>query len=496
MREGDLQLSLGDLGVTPMRLGMAGLLTGLPAALAVTLMGGGYGIAAAALGATVLGFAGVTHVLARSTRDELLNPMDSACDALETLRRRGTADTIEERGAQAARHLIHQLNLLLTSAETRTQQTQAKLMSVEVAFERMLSVVESLSDGVAVINEAGELVLVNESTRRMLGGGDRSAVLGQPLTHLLAPALAEAVRSGVADIDRGVTEAVSYADLWHGKRVFDLTLVRNRRIEDSEFHVVVLLSDVTKDHELARLKDEFLSSVSHELRTPLTNIFVSAEILDGISPDEDSDEWTEFLGVLRNESLRLTKLVEDLLLHMQLETQQFGLMEKATNAAEVTAEAIKRFADAAAEKDLRISHDEDPSAPVVHSDPARILEILLKLVDNAVKFTPPGGEVEISVCPGRGEGVDILVADSGPGIPVDQRDTVFSKFCQLGDVLTAKPMGVGLGLPICRGLVELLGGRLKCEDSKLGGAQFRVSLPPHLPAAHQLAETSFGATLG
>src|SRR5262249_7491935 len=157
--------------------------------------------------------------------------------------------------------------------------SQANLHSVEMQFDRLHAVLQSLGEGVVVIDMLHEVLLANPAARALLDGGGKP-IEGRPLVSLLRGSLKERLASTLRQMsqqDRGRAEVFG---LHVGDRVFDVSVVRVRSDRpESDFGSVVVLADVTRNHEIARLKDEFLSSVSHELRTPLTNICAFSEIL-------------------------------------------------------------------------------------------------------------------------------------------------------------------------------------------------------------------------
>ncbi|MFN3829711.1 Na+/proline symporter [Tepidimonas ignava] len=238
--------------------------------------------------------------------------------------------------------------------------------------------------------------------------------------------------------------------------------------------------------ELDRLKDDFMSSVTHELRTPLTSIRALAEILRD-EPGLPDEQRRQFLGVIVDEAQRLSRLVNQVLDLAKIEA---GRADWAN--AEVDLVQLVHHAAAAADPLLQARHARLelrtalPQA-VVHADPDRLQQVLLNLLSNAARFVPDDGTgwVQVRVEPGgkaERAWVRVAVLDNGPGVPPDERETIFERFHQG----KAARGGTGLGLPISRRIVEHLGGRLWLDADAGPGACFIIELP--LLAPRQTAD--------
>jgi Na+/proline symporter/nitrogen-specific signal transduction histidine kinase len=228
--------------------------------------------------------------------------------------------------------------------------------------------------------------------------------------------------------------------------------------------------------ELDRLKDDFISTVTHELRTPLTSIRAFSEILHD-NPGIDAAERHRFLGLIIKESERLTRLINQVLDLAKLESglaewhsAELDLGELISDAANATG-ALFRSKDVALE--LRL----DPAVPSVLADRDRLMQVMLNLFSNAVKFCEPGkGRVVVRLTTAARE-VCVHVRDNGPGISREHQKVIFDKFRQVGDTLTQKPPGTGLGLTICSQIVGHFGGRLWVKSEPGGGSEFSFTLP-------------------
>jgi len=234
--------------------------------------------------------------------------------------------------------------------------------------------------------------------------------------------------------------------------------------------------------ELDRLKDNFLSTVSHELRTPLTSIKSFSEIL--LTYDEDRDTQKEFLNIIKEESDRLTRLINDFLDLAKIESGRMQWETVELSVAEVIKTAINATQALAAKTKLKVKVTVSPNLPAVTSDKDRLVQVVTNLLSNAIKFTPEGGRIEVKArmhksdkSKEKSDAVVVSVTDSGIGIDPKDHEGVFEKFKQVGDTLTDKPKGTGLGLPICKEIIEHFGGRLWVESQLGKGSTFFFSLP-------------------
>jgi signal transduction histidine kinase len=266
-------------------------------------------------------------------------------------------------------------------------------------------------------------------------------------------------------------------------RILDETsrvIEANQRLEDKSRALEAASAELKRSNarltELDRLKDDFVATVNHELRTPLASIRAFSEILRD-HPRLGDAERLEFLAIIIAESERLTRLIGQLLHLSKIEASgtipaQSALVDLAAVVRESSAAMRQVFAGA----DVSLAVDIADAEARVMGDHDRLVQVLINLLGNAVKFSPrQGGRAELSLRR-RGDEVELAVADNGPGIPPADRAVVFDRFRQLGDSMGERPEGVGLGLAISQKIVEQHGGRIWVEDAEGGGAVFKIRL--------------------
>jgi signal transduction histidine kinase len=238
--------------------------------------------------------------------------------------------------------------------------------------------------------------------------------------------------------------------------------------------------------ELDRLKDEFVSSVSHELRTPLTSISGYVELL----LEEAKDETTAAqLRIVERNSERLLGLVADLLFAARLQEGHLELRTGPVDAAELVEQSVESARPRAHGAGVEL-HVHAREAPAIEGERARLAQVLDNLVANAVKFTPSGGRVDVTLAPAAGGGVAIEVADTGIGISDEDREHLFERFFRASGALERSIPGTGLGLYISKAIVEAHDGRISVRSTEGGGTTFAIELPAGArvrPAAEPLA---------
>ena len=340
--------------------------------------------------------------------------------------------------------------------------------------------------------------------------GDQSVVIapvvlsGQPVAVLLAltrpgrrlPAEAIAfIESIVGPLARAVGGALHALELRRSREALE-------RI-NREFRVMVNDLSVANERlkELDRLKDAFVSSVSHELGTPLTSIRGFAEILLEYGTD-DPKVSREFLTIIRDESERLGRLIRNILDLSRLEAGEMN-WEIGPVDLGATVAAAASVLKPQIEAEGRVFRAEVPEGlPAVHGDPDGVLQVLVNLFGNALKFTKRGGKIGVSARVVEPEGtasgsgfLRVDVSDDGIGIPSEDLLRIFERFRQAAGRGPAKPKGTGLGLAICREILSRFGGRIWAESELARGSVFSFTLPVFRPGGDGVAESHRGADI-
>jgi signal transduction histidine kinase len=229
--------------------------------------------------------------------------------------------------------------------------------------------------------------------------------------------------------------------------------------------------------ELDRLKDDFISTVTHELRTPLTSIRAFSEILND-NPDLDIAQRRRFLSIVIKESERLTRLINQVLDLAKIESGNAEWHTSEIDMREVIEDAVTATSQIFKENKVELEVTLPEAVPVIAADRDRLMQVMLNLLSNAAKFcvSDGGGRVRITLSP-LADSLQVDVQDNGIGISDADQKVIFEKFRQVGDTLTAKPRGTGLGLPICREIIGHFGGKLWVQSQAGSGATFSFTIP-------------------
>jgi two-component system phosphate regulon sensor histidine kinase PhoR len=330
---------------------------------------------------------------------------------------------------------------------------------------RFDQLMRSITVGVIMLDGRGYIVSLNAAAGAIFEIGNRP-VLGRAIIELIPSFdLDRRVRDALAGHPSRGTIAVSGAA---EPRTLTVTTVPI----DGMAGAVVIASDETRVHELERARREFVSSVSHELRTPLSSIKLMVDTLED-RPD-DGEASSLFLPRIGREVDRMVQLVEDLLDLARVEAGRMRFRRERVDLADVAAAAVRNFEQRAARLEVVLRFD--GAAAAVDGDENRLAQVVVNLVDNALRHTAPGGRVTVRVGPRDAEAV-LVVRDTGMGIPYRDLPHVFERFYVVDRSRAREAGGTGLGLSIVKQIVEAHGGTV-LADSELGrGSTFTCSFP-------------------
>ncbi|MEW6620957.1 MAG: hybrid sensor histidine kinase/response regulator [bacterium] len=226
---------------------------------------------------------------------------------------------------------------------------------------------------------------------------------------------------------------------------------------------------------LNKVKSDLLVTVSHELRTPLTSIKGLAEIL--LDEQIEPDERMEFLRIINDESERLGRLINNLLTLSRIEIGKLKWEKRNISIDKIIEDTVSKMSVVANKKGVELKMEVSDNLPYVYGDEDKLVEVLINLINNAVNFTPSGGEIKITATNAQDE-IWISVSDTGIGIRTEEQEKIFDKFYQIKDnILSDKPTGMGLGLAICKEIIDHHQGKIWVDCPPEGGATFTFSLP-------------------
>ena len=363
---------------------------------------------------------------------------------------------------QVASH--DEIGVLTNAFNAMSNQLQTTIREVDSERTKLSALFLHMTDGVVAFNQSGEVIHANPAAEEML---DRSIPLGGQVTYDdlfgdIAPL------PSILTLDRDCLESET---VW-GERILLLFLAPFDR--EKQVGVLVVVHDVTQQVKNETMRKEFVANVSHELRTPITNIRSYAETL-AENPDLPPDMTTSFLGVILNESDRMIHIVQDLLTlsrfdsgYSQLSLTTFpfaGLLEDSYQAVRMEAQRRSHHLVLTGTQDL----------PKIRADRERILQVIMNILSNALKYTPDGGEITMTAgcSPDR---VWLEVADNGIGIPPEDRERIFERFYRVDKARSRESGGTGLGLSIAQEIIRQHEGSLVLVSRPGPGTTVRMEL--------------------
>jgi two-component system phosphate regulon sensor histidine kinase PhoR len=350
---------------------------------------------------------------------------------------------------------------------------ERRVRTVETELAHLASVLATMTEGVVGLDRLGRIVLVNDAMRGLLSVSDPVGRLWMEIVrhHDLNELIGRVVRDGARVTGEATFESPGPA------RTFAVaaSAAPGGEQTDGALRAIVVFHDVTELKRLGRARTDFVANVAHELRTPLTSVSGYLEaLLDGAK--DDPDERDEFLAVMKRHADRLNALVGDLLQLSQIES---GVYRWRTDPVDLTAlsrRSVALIAPVAAKKGVSVTCCATEAANVLLGDGEKLTQVLLNLLDNAVKYTPDGGSVDVEV--GRDEeGFLVRVADTGVGIPASDLQRVFERFYRVDRARSRDLGGTGLGLSIVKHIVEAHRGRIEVTSRVGEGSTFTVRLP-------------------
>lgn len=326
----------------------------------------------------------------------------------------------------------------------------------KTSLARVAGLVEALPDGVVIVRADGRVMLTNAEAQQLWGGGAFPLRLEGPLA-----ALAEEVRGG-----RGPS--------LHNLESSSGLRLQVRAVPLPSGPTLLLLKDFSAQQRQDTFYRGFVSNVSHELKTPLTVIQGHVAALgEGLS---DDDPRQTSRRVVAQETARLTQLVDNLLLLSRLEMPDFSLDRRPVSLEAVVEDAILQLSDLAEARGVSLSLQREGSLPRIMADRARLKQVFINLLDNAVKYNRQGGSVTVCLSAGRGR-VIAQVSDTGEGIPRQDLPHIFEKMYRVERQQGRYVEGSGLGLSIVRRIVAQHGGIISVESRPGQGTTFTVTLP-------------------
>lgn len=379
-----------------------------------------------------------------------------------------------EEAIQQTNKTLAELNTNLEKrVKARTLELEDMVRQVNYEKQKTERIINDITDGVIMTDSKGDILLVNPAASKHLLGGE---------THSVPIALAKIsdnpyLRGIFDNPDEPTTREIEvYDPAYLSTRVFMATAVPLNDERGRFLGKVAVFHDITFYKDVDRLKSEFISQVSHELRTPLTAIKGYIDNLrDGLA-GALSEKQISYLDRVTKNTNQLAHLISDLLDISRIESGKMTLSLMPMSMKELVGQVIKELQPTIAEKRLEVAVEAFGNEHLINADRDKLEQVITSLLDNAVKFTPPGGRITITL--GQDDQFyTTTIRDTGIGIPVEKQSWVFERFSRIRHDSLAKTNGAGVGLYITKNIIEMHGGKIWVVSKPGKGCEFSFILP-------------------
>ncbi|MEO6203487.1 MAG: ATP-binding protein [Nitrospirales bacterium] len=416
------------------------------------------------------GLVGVAVVLTRDTWDQTRENHEDLMTGVRQLEQLSGIDK-----ARASRML--EADALGGHIQRLVENVKKRMTSLEEERTKIIAIMENLVEGVVAFDAKGKVLFTNSSAHRILGL-DAKSIQGRSVWEIIRNQELAGLVEGCQELawhERRQAEVELYPPVSMVLEVYALPFPISNQKKGS----VLVLHDVTELRRLEQVRTEFIENVSHELRTPLTAIVGYLETLVD-EPSLETPNNRKFVHVAYQHAERLSRLVEDLRSLSEIESGKIVLRCEFVPLREVAQDVCEMFQNQLSKKSLQISNKIGVEFST-WADRDRLIQILVNLVDNAIKYTPAGGLISFQAMPLRDQEISLQVNDTGQGIPSIDLPRITERFYRVDRARSREEGGTGLGLSIVKHLLQLLGGKLRIQSELGKGTTIEVILPISRP---------------
>ncbi len=369
--------------------------------------------------------------------------------------------------AQLARDINH----ILEEQDEKVRLAQEEKSKLEAAFASMV-------EGALTLDRDNRIDQFNRSLRKMIGKRYEDILGKTPMEAFRSVALQDALLR-FRESGQPVLEEIVLGDD-ENARIIDVNITAIQDFPGEETKILMMFHNVTRLKQLERMRMDFVANVTHEIRTPLTAIIGYIETLQQ-GAVHDPEKAEKFLQTIHNNAQRLNRLVNDLLTLSNIEMGETKMQLREVAITEVIGEVLKTVAPQAAAKKITMEENLSEDIPLIRADRDRVFQILLNILDNAVKFTPEGGAVKITATPKDALTVVIRIADTGIGIPKNEISRMGERFYRVEKTRSRDYGGTGLGLSIVKHLMAAHSGHMEIDSPLSQGTTVSLFFPVAIP---------------
>jgi two-component system phosphate regulon sensor histidine kinase PhoR len=423
-----------------------------------------------AVGLLGVGLVGATVFMTRNAWDRTRTNQEDLLSGIRQLQQLSESD-------QARAPLVVEPDSLGIHIQRMVAVVGKRMTSLEEERTKIIAIMENLVEGVVAFDPKGKVVFTNPSANRILGL-DTKTIQGRSVWEIIR-------NQELASLVEGCQQLA-----WHERRRAEIELHPPASMVLEVYALpfpfsnqnkgsVLVLHDVTELRRLEQVRAEFIENVSHELRTPLTAIVGYLETLVD-EPSLETPNNRKFVHIAHQHAERLSRLVEDLRSLSEIESGKVVLRCEVVPLCEVAQDVSEMFQHQSAKKELRISNTIGGEIRA-WADRDRLIQILVNIVDNAIKYTPAGGTISFQAMPHGAQQISLQVKDTGQGIPSMDLPRITERFYRVDRARSREEGGTGLGLSIVKHLLQLLGGKLRIQSEFGKGTTVEVILPVSSP---------------
>ncbi|MBI3316738.1 MAG: PAS domain-containing protein [Candidatus Omnitrophica bacterium] len=335
---------------------------------------------------------------------------------------------------------------------------------------KFASMLNHMSEGLIAVDTHKNVIAINPSAEKMFHRSTGSS-LGKSLLQIVQNSTVEKMADDVMENQSLIKREISRT--LPELQFFDVTVIGTQKSQ-GDVCAILVFQDVTRIRRLESHRREFVANVSHELKTPLTSIQGFIETLLG-GTLKDTEKSESFLKIMEEDSKRLSRLVVDLLDLSKIESHELLLKPVPLQLAELVQQVLKLFELQILQKKIRVENKIPSRLPPLSADPDKIKQLLVNLIDNAVKFNQEGGKIILYAENVAGK-IKVCIQDTGIGIPENDIGRIFERFFCVDKARSREAGGTGLGLSIAKHIIEAHGGALSCQSELGKGSTFTFTL--------------------
>lgn len=371
-------------------------------------------------------------------------------------------------------HAPDEVGVLNQTLSKMTGRIESAILELRERNARLDTLIQSMEDGLIAVDPQMSVIIINPVFRKLFEISDTADAIGKPLIQVLRHIrLHEMMEASIK-----TNTAVSAEDrVYHGgKKIYHIAVspIKSSQEQNGNLGALAYIQDITTVRKLEEVRSEFVSNVTHELKTPLTSIRGFVETLKN-GALEDPKVAGKFLDIIDIEADRLSRLISDILELSEIETMKQDKNAGSFVLKPLVDEIASMLEPVARARGITLVNDVDPSLTITASRD-RIKQLLVNLADNAVKYNRDNGRVEIQAKI-VGNAAEILVRDTGIGIPEEHRTRIFERFYRVDRGRSRQLGGTGLGLSIVKHIASLYGGNVRVTANEEKGSDFIVTLP-------------------